>query len=60
MTLKESGKLRVNRIYPKSLYKEAASVLLLPAPREPGIGGKPLRNRELLDWVTRAVATIVG
>ncbi|HPU12994.1 MAG TPA: helicase-related protein, partial [Aeromicrobium sp.] len=60
VALKESAKLRINRIYPKSLYKEAAAVLLIPAPREPGIGGKPLRNRELLDWVARAVATIAG
>ncbi|MET1133040.1 MAG: transcription-repair coupling factor, partial [Aeromicrobium sp.] len=59
-TLSESAKLRVNRIYPKSLYKEAVKVLLVPAPREPGIGGKPLRGRELLDWVGRVVDTIVG
>ena len=60
VTLPESAKLRMNRIYPKSLYKEAVKVLLVPAPREPGIGGKPLRGRELLDWVGRVVDTIVG
>ncbi|WP_269303446.1 transcription-repair coupling factor [Aeromicrobium sp. HA] len=58
--LSESAKLRMNRIYPKSLYKEAVKVLLVPAPREPGIGGKPLRGRPLLEWVATVVDTITG
>ncbi len=58
--LKESATLRINRIYPKSLYKEAVKVLLVPAPRQPGIGGKPLRGRELLEWTGRVVDAIVG
>uniref|UniRef100_UPI0028ABA840 transcription-repair coupling factor n=2 Tax=Bacteria TaxID=2 RepID=UPI0028ABA840 len=58
--LKESAKLRINRIYPKSLYKEAVKVLLVPAPRAEGIGGKPLRGRELLEWAGRVVDTITG
>lgn len=53
--LKESGRLRLARVYPKSLYKEAAKVVLVPAPRAPGIGGKPLRDRELIAWVTSVV-----
>ncbi|GAA3533716.1 transcription-repair-coupling factor [Aeromicrobium flavum] len=60
VTLSESAKLRMNRIYPKNLYKEAVKVLLVPAPRQEGIGGKPLRGRELLEWVGRVVDTITG
>ncbi|MTB87993.1 transcription-repair coupling factor [Aeromicrobium senzhongii] len=60
VTLSESAKLRINRIYPKSLYKEAVKVLLVPAPRKEGIGGAPLRGRELLEWAGRVVDTIAG
>jgi len=58
--LKESAKLRINRIYPKALYKEAVKVLLVPAPRQAGIGGAPLRGRELLEWAGRVVDAITG
>ena len=58
--LPESGQMRLRRVYPKSLYKQAAQVALVPAPRTAPVGGKPLRGRELLQWVTTVVDTLVA
>lgn len=55
LTLPESSQLRLRRLYPKSLYKEAARIALVPRPREPGIGGQPLVGRPLMDWVAQVV-----
>ncbi|TXJ04437.1 MAG: transcription-repair coupling factor, partial [Aeromicrobium sp.] len=60
VVLPESGKVRMARIHPKSLYKEAAGVLQIPQPKEPGFGGKPLRGRALLAWVSDTIDTING
>lgn len=58
--LPESGKVRIARVYPKSIYKEAAKVLILPQPRQNVIGGKPLTGPELLEWLSGAIDTIGG
>ena len=60
ITLPESAQMRLRRVYPKSLYKPATNVALVPAPRTAAVGGKPLRGRELLDWVGTVVQTLVA
>lgn len=60
VVLPESGKVRMRRIHPKSVYKQAAEVLQIPHPRESGFGGKPLRDGALLAWVSEAIDTING
>ncbi len=60
VVLPESGKVRVARIHPKSVYKQAIHVLQFPHPKAAGFGGKALRDRELLAWVTETIDTILG
>ncbi|MGQ4268483.1 transcription-repair coupling factor [Nocardiopsis changdeensis] len=56
--LRESQELRLRRMYPKSLLKEATRTLLVPVPKAGGMGGKPLRDLELLAWCTELVNAI--
>jgi transcription-repair coupling factor (mfd) len=48
--LKESQQVRLQRLYPKALWKQATRVLLVPVPRTKPVGGRPLRDLELLKW----------
>ncbi len=64
--LPESGQLRLQRLYPKSVVKAAVRTVLVPRPRASGearggapIGAQPLRDRELLTWATRLVADVL-
>jgi transcription-repair coupling factor (superfamily II helicase) len=60
MTLPESALMRVNRLYPRSLYKPAVSTLAIPRPKgvsrpdgsftPAAFGGEPLRDVALLAW----------
>ncbi len=59
VTLPESSQLRLRRIHPKSIYKVAAEVALVPHPRTSPVGGVPLRDRELLEWTRTVVDTLV-
>ena len=56
--LRESQELRLRRMYPKSLLKEATRTLLVPVPKAGGMGGKPLRDLELLAWCTELVNAV--
>ncbi len=60
LSLPESAQLRLRRVYPKSIYKPATDVALVPAPRTAPVGGRPLRGRELLEWVDTVVQTLVA
>ncbi|MBB4700770.1 transcription-repair coupling factor [Sphaerisporangium siamense] len=53
--LKESQQVRLDRLYPKSVYKSAAETLLVPLPKTKPLGGRPLRDLELLTWCTDLV-----
>jgi transcription-repair coupling factor (superfamily II helicase) len=55
LRLPDSMKVRLARLYPRSLAKEAAQVVLVPRPKEPGIAGRPVAGRELLDWAAGVV-----
>ncbi|PSK98353.1 transcription-repair coupling factor [Murinocardiopsis flavida] len=56
--LRESQQLRVRRMYPKSILKETAKTLLVPAPKAGGLGGRPLRDLELLTWAAELVEAV--
>lgn len=57
--LPESATLRLKRVYPGSLIKPALRTILVPAPREARIGGRPLRDGEVLAWAARLVRTVL-
>ena len=50
LELRESQTMRLQRLYPRSVVKQPVRTVLVPRPKTPGIGGRPLRDRELLDW----------
>ena len=58
--LADSAQLRLRRLHPKAQYRAAARVVTVPRPVAGGrIGGAPLRDLELLDWVRRLVTEVL-
>ncbi|MDR2974744.1 MAG: transcription-repair coupling factor [Propionibacteriaceae bacterium] len=55
--LVDSRRARLDRLYPGSVVKPEGHVLV-PAPNGPGLPLTPLKNGELLGWVTAVVASI--
>lgn len=58
--LPESAQLRLKRLYPKSIYKPQLDTMLIPRPTTAKIGGKPLRDREILVWAQTVISAIVS
>ncbi|MEV7007122.1 transcription-repair coupling factor [Streptosporangium sp. NPDC051022] len=48
--LRDSQQVRLQRLYPKALLKQAAGTLLVPVPKTRPLGGQPLRDLDLLRW----------
>ncbi|WP_061298573.1 transcription-repair coupling factor [Herbidospora cretacea] len=48
--LRDSQQVRLQRLYPKALLKQAAETLLVPVPKTKPIGGQPLRDLDMLRW----------
>ncbi|MFI7695716.1 transcription-repair coupling factor [Nonomuraea sp. NPDC049655] len=46
----ESQQVRLDRLYKKAVYKQAAETLLVPVPKTKPLGGQPLRDLDLLKW----------
>lgn len=59
LALPDSVQMRLQRVYPRSTYKAAAEVALIPRPKTAPIGGKPLVGRELLEWTRTVIDTLV-
>ena len=57
--LAESAQLRLARVYPKSTYKAAAEVVLVPRPKTASIGGESLRDGALLQWCRVVIDTVI-
>ncbi|WP_344449951.1 transcription-repair coupling factor [Actinocorallia aurantiaca] len=51
--LPESRQVRMQRLYPKSLMKPGQ--ILVPTPKTAPLGGRPLRDGEMLRWATELV-----
>ncbi|MGH3912236.1 MAG: TRCF domain-containing protein, partial [Pseudonocardiaceae bacterium] len=60
VSLRDSQLVRLNRLYPRAVYKSTLQTLSVPRPTEGAdrVGAPPLRDRELLDWCTRLVTGI--
>src|SRR3954462_4929921 len=50
LELRESQVLRLQRLHPGSVVKAATRIVLVPAPQTARVGGRPVRDRALLDW----------
>jgi transcription-repair coupling factor (superfamily II helicase) len=59
VTLPESRQIRLQRLYPKSLLKTQTKTLLVPVPKTAPLGGRPLRDQELLKWSTDLVEALL-
>jgi transcription-repair coupling factor (superfamily II helicase) len=49
--LPDSRALRLNRLHPGSLVKPATRTILVPRPMTARVGGQPVRDTALLDWL---------
>ncbi|WP_024935981.1 transcription-repair coupling factor [Actinomadura welshii] len=58
VSLPDSKQVRLQRLYPKSILKPATDTLLVPVPKTAPLGGRPLRDQELLKWATDLVEAL--
>ncbi|HEV2639730.1 MAG TPA: transcription-repair coupling factor [Actinocrinis sp.] len=60
VTLRESQLLRLQRVYPKSLAKNAPTdLILVPKPMTARIGGQPVTGLELLTWCRELIDSVL-
>jgi len=59
VTLRESQQLRLLRLYPGSIVKEAVGTILVPKPMTARVGGQPLRDEAVLRWATDLVRAVL-
>jgi transcription-repair coupling factor (superfamily II helicase) len=57
--LPDSGKVRLDRLYPRSIVKPAVRTMLVPRPQPRTVGGPPIRDEELLAWARQVVDSVV-
>ena len=58
--LAESAQLRLKRLYPGTVHKPAIRTVLVPAPTTSRVGGRPLRDEALLDWVSQLIDAVLA
>jgi transcription-repair coupling factor (superfamily II helicase) len=56
--LPDSAQMRLKRLYPGTLLKEATRTVLVPRPMTARVGGQPLRDTAVLDWATQLVEAV--
>ena len=54
--LPESGQMRLDRLYPRTIVKPAVRTIIVPRPTA---NGAPLRDRDLLAWATELVQAVL-
>ncbi len=57
--LRESQQLRLNRIYRGTIIKPALRQILVPAPKTAPVGGRPVRDIEVLTWAATLLREIL-
>jgi transcription-repair coupling factor (superfamily II helicase) len=57
--LRESQQLRLMRLYPGTIVKEALGTILVPVPMTARVGGKPLRDVEVLTWARQLISAVL-
>ncbi len=58
-SLPDSRVLRLQRLYPRSVVKEAAGYVLVPRPLSATVGGPPVKDMALLEWSSRVIEQIL-
>ncbi len=59
VALRDSQRVRLDRMYPRSLVKEAVGTVLVLRPSTARVGGSPLRDVELLTWAREFVDAVL-
>src|SRR6478609_4341861 len=59
LELRESQELRLQRLYPGSIVKHALGTVLVPKPMTARVGGRPLRDRDVLGWAGDVIRSVV-
>ncbi|MGH9249683.1 MAG: transcription-repair coupling factor, partial [Acidimicrobiales bacterium] len=59
VSLRDWQRVRLERLFPKSLVKDAVGTVLVPRPSTAPVGGTPLRNVELLAWARGFVDAVL-
>jgi transcription-repair coupling factor (superfamily II helicase) len=61
--LPESRVVRLNRLYPRSIYKSQVGTLLVPRPQATSsaqvLGGRPIDGVALLEWARTVIDTVI-
>ncbi|GAA4422053.1 transcription-repair coupling factor [Georgenia halophila] len=57
--LPESAQLRLKRLYPSTVLKPAVRAVLVPFPMTARLGGKPLNDAALLEWVNELIDAVL-
>jgi transcription-repair coupling factor (superfamily II helicase) len=60
MPLPESKVMRLQRLYPGSMYKQTVDTVAIPQPTTARVGGRPLRDTELLDWASEVIDALAA
>ena len=58
--LPESRALRLQRLYPGSVVKDAAGAVLVPRPTSSTMPAEPLKDTDLLHWGTAVIEQVFG
>ena len=60
--LPESKQMRLNRMYPGTLYKQIPGTenwqLLVPRPKTAKVGGKDLQDEAMVEWTNNFIKAI--
>ncbi|HLS16019.1 MAG TPA: transcription-repair coupling factor, partial [Beutenbergiaceae bacterium] len=56
--LAESAQMRLKRLYPGTVLKPAVRTALVPAPTTARVGGTPLRDEALLQWLNDLIDAV--
>jgi transcription-repair coupling factor (superfamily II helicase) len=57
--LRESQQLRLKRLYPGTIVKEALGTILVPQPTTARVGGKPLRDQAVVQWASDLIRAVL-
>ena len=59
LQLPESKQLRLQRLYPGSLVKQAVRTILVPRPMTARVAGEPLRDTAVLRWASDLIEAVL-
>jgi transcription-repair coupling factor (superfamily II helicase) len=50
--------MRLQRLYPGSVIKDAVATVLVPRPASRTVSSEPLKDNDLLDWASQLIREI--